>query len=112
MVDSTTTLAQAEAQTVNFLAQWIPAGLSPMCGNSICQDRRFLHRQMPRLEKYFHYRNLDVSTVKELAALGADRGRRRGQEQQPHRAERRARLDRRAAPLPPVHGRAVGLPTA
>ncbi|AWT15314.1 MULTISPECIES: oligoribonuclease [Stenotrophomonas] len=67
VVDSTTTLGQAEAQTVNFLAQWIPAGLSPMCGNSICQDRRFLHRQMPRLEKYFHYRNLDVSTVKELA---------------------------------------------
>ena len=67
VVDSTVTLAQAEAQTVNFLAQWIPAGLSPMCGNSICQDRRFLHRQMPRLEKYFHYRNLDVSTVKELA---------------------------------------------
>jgi len=67
VLDSTTTLAQAEAQTVNFLAEWIPAGVSPMSGNSICQDRRFLHRQMPRLEKYFHYRNLDVSTVKELA---------------------------------------------
>ncbi|UQY86135.1 oligoribonuclease [Stenotrophomonas rhizophila] len=67
VVDSQVTLAQAEAQTVNFLAQWIKAGASPMCGNSICQDRRFLHREMPRLEKYFHYRNLDVSTVKELA---------------------------------------------
>ncbi|MCF7752555.1 oligoribonuclease [Bacillus subtilis subsp. subtilis] len=67
VIDSQVTLGQAEAQTVNFLAQWIKAGASPMCGNSICQDRRFLHREMPRLEKYFHYRNLDVSTVKELA---------------------------------------------
>lgn len=67
VVDSTTTLGQAEAQTVNFLAQWIPAGLSPMCGNSICQDRRFLARFMPALEDWFHYRNLDVSTLKELA---------------------------------------------
>ena len=60
-------LAQAEAQTIAFLSQWIPAGKSPMCGNSICQDRRFLARRMPRLERYFHYRNLDVSTLKELA---------------------------------------------
>ncbi len=67
VLDSQVTLSQAEAQTVNFLAEWIGAGASPMCGNSICQDRRFLHRQMPRLEKYFHYRNLDVSTIKELA---------------------------------------------
>jgi len=59
--------ARAEADTLAFLAQWVPAGKSPMCGNSICQDRRFLYRQMPRLEKYFHYRNLDVSTIKELA---------------------------------------------
>lgn len=59
--------AQAEARTVAFLQDWIKAGASPMCGNSICQDRRFLHRQMPRLERYFHYRNLDVSTIKELA---------------------------------------------
>lgn len=66
VVDSTTTLGQAEAQTVNFLAQWIPAGLSPMCGNSICQDRRFMARWMPELEAHFHYRNLDVSTLKEL----------------------------------------------
>jgi oligoribonuclease len=67
VVESQTTHAQAEAQTLAFLQQWIGAGASPMCGNSICQDRRFLHRQMPRLERYFHYRNLDVSTIKELA---------------------------------------------
>ena len=67
VVESTVTLGQAEAQTVAFLAEWLPANASPMCGNSICQDRRFLHRLMPRLEKYFHYRNLDVSTLKELA---------------------------------------------
>lgn len=65
--DSTTTMATAETLTVEFLSQWIPAGKSPMCGNSICQDRRFLHRLMPRLERFFHYRNLDVSTIKELA---------------------------------------------
>jgi oligoribonuclease len=59
--------ARAEADTLAFLQQWVPAGKSPMCGNSICQDRRFLYRQMPKLEKYFHYRNLDVSTIKELA---------------------------------------------
>ncbi len=67
VLDSEITLGQAEAQTIAFLQQWISAGASPMCGNSICQDRRFLHRQMPRLERYFHYRNLDVSTIKELA---------------------------------------------
>lgn len=59
--------AQAEAETLDFLHEWVPAGKSPMCGNSICQDRRFLHRQMSALEQYFHYRNLDVSTLKELA---------------------------------------------
>jgi oligoribonuclease len=64
---STTTLAQAEAATLEFLRKWVPGGTSPMCGNSICQDRRFLARQMPQLERYFHYRNLDVSTLKELA---------------------------------------------
>jgi oligoribonuclease len=58
---------QAEQATLDFLAEWVPAGASPMCGNSICQDRRFLARCMPRLEAYFHYRNLDVSTLKELA---------------------------------------------
>ena len=67
VVESQVSLGQAEAQTVSFLAEWVPANASPMCGNSICQDRRFLHRLMPRLEKYFHYRNLDVSTLKELA---------------------------------------------
>lgn len=57
----------AEHQTIAFLSQWIEKGQSPMCGNSICQDRRFLAREMPALERFFHYRNLDVSTVKELA---------------------------------------------
>ena len=56
----------AEQQTLDFLAGWVPQGVSPMCGNSICQDRRFLHNHMPRLEAYFHYRNLDVSSLKEL----------------------------------------------
>ena len=58
--------AAAERQTLAFLAEWVPAGASPMCGNSICQDRRFLARWMPLLERHFHYRNLDVSTLKEL----------------------------------------------
>ncbi len=57
----------AEQQTVAFLSEYVPANASPMCGNSICQDRRFLARCMPELERYFHYRNLDVSTLKELA---------------------------------------------
>ena len=57
----------AEERTIAFLMQWVPPGKSPICGNSICQDRRFLARCMPRLERYFHYRNLDVSTLKELA---------------------------------------------
>lgn len=64
---STITAAEAERQTVIFLQRWIEPGVSPMCGNSICQDRRFLAREMPELERYFHYRNLDVSTLKELA---------------------------------------------
>ncbi|UXZ05150.1 oligoribonuclease [Moraxella nasicaprae] len=63
---SKVTLADAEEQTIEFLKKWVDAGISPMCGNSICQDRRFLARQMPKLEAYFHYRNLDVSSVKEL----------------------------------------------
>ena len=57
----------AEVATLEFLAAWVDEGASPMCGNSICQDRRFLARQMPELERYFHYRNLDVSTLKILA---------------------------------------------
>ncbi len=66
VLDSEIDMALAEVRTVEFLLQWVPAGKSPMCGNSICQDRRFMHRLMPRLERFFHYRNLDVSTVKEL----------------------------------------------
>lgn len=58
---------EAEKITLDFLQQWVPAGKSPMCGNSICQDRRFMARLMPDLEAYFHYRNLDVSSVKILA---------------------------------------------
>lgn len=60
-------MEEAETRTLEFLARWVAPNTSPICGNSICQDRRFLHRCMPRLEKYFHYRNLDVSTIKELA---------------------------------------------
>ncbi len=59
-------LAGAEKATIEFLQKYVPAGKSPMCGNSICQDRRFLAREMPALERFFHYRNLDVSTLKEL----------------------------------------------
>lgn len=64
--NSTTTLAEAEQATIAFLKQFLDARQSPMCGNSICQDRRFLARQMPSLEAFFHYRNLDVSSVKEI----------------------------------------------
>jgi oligoribonuclease len=63
---STVDEAQAEEQLIAFLKQWVPANKSPMCGNSICQDRRFMARGMPKLEAFFHYRNLDVSTLKEL----------------------------------------------
>ena len=64
---STIDEAAAQAQVIDFLKQYVPAGKSPMCGNSICQDRRFLAKGMPALEAFFHYRNLDVSTLKELA---------------------------------------------
>lgn len=64
---STVNDAAAESQTIAFLEQYAEAGMSPMCGNSICQDRRFLANYMPKLEAFFHYRNLDVSTLKELA---------------------------------------------
>jgi oligoribonuclease len=64
---STVDVAAAERQTLQFLQTWLEPGRSPMCGNSVCQDRRFLARYMPALEKFFHYRNLDVSTLKELA---------------------------------------------
>lgn len=59
--------AEAEEKTLAFLAKWVAKNISPMCGNSICQDRRFLYRYMPKLEQYFHYRHVDVSTLKELA---------------------------------------------
>lgn len=63
---STVTEAEAEVQLIEFLKRYVPSGKSPMCGNSICQDRRFMARGMPKLEAFFHYRNLDVSTLKEL----------------------------------------------
>ncbi|MFA7097811.1 MAG: oligoribonuclease [Gammaproteobacteria bacterium] len=63
---STVDEVMAEQMTIDFLRKYVPPRTSPMCGNSICQDRRFLHRCMPELEQYFHYRNLDVSTIKEL----------------------------------------------
>jgi oligoribonuclease len=63
---STVTEEEASMQMISFLRQYVPAGKSPMCGNSICQDRRFMARHMPQLEQFFHYRNVDVSTIKEL----------------------------------------------
>ena len=69
--ESHTSAAEAEQATIEFLNEWVDEGASPMCGNSICQDRRFLAREMPTLEKFFHYRNLDVSTLKILASLWA-----------------------------------------
>ncbi len=65
--DSRLDEAAVQSATLEFLSQWVEKGRSPMCGNSICQDRRFLARHMPELERFFHYRNLDVSTLKELA---------------------------------------------
>ncbi len=67
IIESNVTMQQAELETIEFLKQYVPKGKSPMCGNSICQDRRFMIEQMPVLEAFFHYRNLDVSTLKELA---------------------------------------------
>ena len=63
---STVTEAQAEEELIKFMKQWVPKGKAPMCGNTIGQDRRFMVRYMPKLEAYFHYRNIDVSTLKEL----------------------------------------------
>ena len=63
---STVSEAQVEEELIAFLKKYVPSGKSPMCGNSICQDRRFMARSMPRLEAFFHYRNVDVSTIKEL----------------------------------------------
>jgi oligoribonuclease len=65
--NSTFSAVDAEQQTLKFLREYVSAGASPMCGNSICQDRRFMAREMKALERFFHYRNLDVSTLKELA---------------------------------------------
>lgn len=67
VLESSISTEHAEQKTIEFLRQWVPEGKSPICGNSIGQDRRFLVRYMPKLEEYFHYRNLDVSTLKELA---------------------------------------------
>ncbi|TPE52009.1 oligoribonuclease [Maribrevibacterium harenarium] len=67
VLSSEFSMAQAEQATIDFLAQYVPAGKSPICGNSVGQDRRFLYKYMPKLETYFHYRYLDVSTIKELA---------------------------------------------
>ncbi|MGI9234903.1 MAG: oligoribonuclease [Woeseiaceae bacterium] len=67
VLESEISLTDAEADTLAFLQEWVDEGVSPMCGNSICQDRRFLAREMPELESFFHYRNLDVSTLKILA---------------------------------------------
>jgi oligoribonuclease len=71
VLDSTVSTAAAERLTLEFLRPLVEAGASPMCGNSICQDRRFMAREMPTLEAFFHYRNLDVSTLKILAGLWA-----------------------------------------
>ena len=71
VLSSDDSLEDAEEATLEFLQEWVAEGASPMCGNSICQDRRFMAREMPRLESYFHYRNLDVSTLKILAGLWA-----------------------------------------
>jgi oligoribonuclease len=65
--DSNVSAQQAEKQTIEFLKKYIDTGASPMCGNTVCQDRRFLYNYMPELEKFFHYRHIDVSTLKELA---------------------------------------------
>lgn len=66
VLESTTAMRDAEKATLDFLKQWVPKGRSPLCGNSIGQDRRFLVRYMPALDDYFHYRSIDVSTIKEL----------------------------------------------
>lgn len=71
VLDSDVSMHDAERDTLEFLDHWTAQGASPLCGNSVCQDRRFLYRLMPELERWFHYRNLDVSTLKELAARWA-----------------------------------------
>ena len=77
---------EAEARTLEFLERYLPPQTSPMCGNSVCLDRRFLHRYMPRLESFFHYRNLDVSTLKELCLRWAPEKARKLVKRAEHRA--------------------------
>ena len=84
--DSRISMAEAEAQTIAFLQQWVPKGKSPICGNSIGQDRRFLYKYMQNLEAYFHYRYLDVSTLKILAGLWAPQVKESFQKQGTHQA--------------------------
>ena len=84
--ESSVSPAEAERLTLDFLQAWVPAGVSPMCGNSVCQDRRFMAVGMPALEAYFHYRNLDVSTLKELAARWAPAIKDGFKKANPHRA--------------------------
>lgn len=84
--ESQTDEAGAEQRTLAFLQEWVSHGTSPLCGNSICQDRRFLYRCMPKLEAFFHYRNLDVSTLKELAARWAPEVKDSFKKQNCHRA--------------------------
>lgn len=83
---STVNDAEAERQTLEFLRQWVPENTSPICGNSIGQDRRFLYRYMSKLEAYFHYRNIDVSTLKELAARWAPQVKEGFKKQSSHQA--------------------------
>ncbi len=83
---SATTEADAEAQVIEFIRKYVPKGTSPMCGNSIGQDRRFLVRYMPKLHAYFHYRNLDVSTLKELARRWRPEGHKAFKKHQRHTA--------------------------
>ncbi len=83
---STCGVEEAEARTLEFVKRYVPPQTSPMCGNSICLDRRFLHRYMPRLERFFHYRNLDVSTLKELCLRWAPEKARGFEKRAAHRA--------------------------
>ena len=85
---STCGVGEAEARTLEFVERYVPPRTSPMCGNSICLDRRFLHRYMPRLESWFHYRNLDVSTLKELCLRWAPEKARKLVKRAEHRALR------------------------
>jgi len=86
VLDSRRSAQDAEEATIRFLENFVAAGASPMCGNSVCQDRRFLARQMPALEAYFHYRNLDVSTLKILAHSWAPEVARGFDKESDHRA--------------------------